>query len=345
MKSAYIGKLRSDKISYLPILYPNLGKIYKEGRIFLNNAFDVLKKPVIRIEDDPSKADFILIPYEYYFIRHDKAYIQSFVGLAQKYKKTLVIFDPSDFDYEINYPNSIVLRYSQYKYKKKDYEIIIPPFAEDLLGDQPIKILQKKELPIVGFVGWAGLKNVTQFIKFYIKTFWVDIKSIFDSHLRATKKGIYFRRKAIKYLKMSSLVKTSFIVRKSFSGHSNDIEIDPTIARSDYIKNIEESDFILAPKGDGNYSIRFYEILSMGRIPILIDTETLLPLEDVMDYDKFIVRVDYKDISKLPEITSRIYSNLDNDSFAKMQIEARRAFVDHLRMDVFLTRLFEDIIK
>lgn len=345
MKSVYIGKLRSDGISYLPILYPNLGKIYKEGRIFLNKAFDVLEKPVLMIEDDPSKADFVMIPYEYYFIRHDKAYIQSFVDLAEKHKKTLVIFDPSDFDYEINYPNSIVLRYSQYKYKKKDYEIIVPPFAEDLLQDRPIKILQKKELPTVGFVGWASLKNTTQSVKFYIKTFLVDLRAILNPNLVATKKGIYFRMKAIKCLKASLLVRTLFIIRKSFSGHGNDIELDPEIARSEYVKNIEESDFILAPKGDGNYSIRFYEVLSMGRVPILIDTETILPLENVLNYNEFIVRVDHKDIHKLPEILSKKYAGLDNESYKSMQIKARQAFTDHLRADVFLARLFDDIIK
>ena len=95
------------------------------------------------------------------------------------------------------------------------------------------------------------------------------------------------------------------------------------------------SDFVLCPKGDGNYSVRFYEALSLGRIPILIDTDMVLPLEETLDYSKFILRVDHADMHRLEDIVADFYEALSNEEFQAMQMEAREAFATHLRYDSF----------
>jgi hypothetical protein len=78
-----------------------------------------------------------------------------------------------------------------------------------------------------------------------------------------------------KYLSLlsDSDVKTNFIVRKGFWAPG----IDKRIARKEYFENIETNIFTFCYRGGGNFSYRFYEILMMGRIPILINTDCVFP--------------------------------------------------------------------
>ncbi len=60
--------------------------------------------------------------------------------------------------------------------------------------------------------------------------------------------------------------------------------------RTLYLKTMSESLTVLCPEGAGVNSIRFFETLSMGRIPVLV-SNALLPYQDRIDYDRFILRI------------------------------------------------------
>jgi hypothetical protein len=58
-----------------------------------------------------------------------------------------------------------------------------------------------------------------------------------------------------------------------------------------WIETLNSSKFIMSPRGCGLNSIRFFEAMAFGRVPVLIADDTKLPLEDFIDYSEFIVRV------------------------------------------------------
>lgn len=58
-----------------------------------------------------------------------------------------------------------------------------------------------------------------------------------------------------------------------------------------YIDSMNQSRFVLSPRGLGLTSIRFYEAMALGRIPVLLADETKLPLEWKINYNELIVRV------------------------------------------------------
>jgi len=107
---------------------------------------------------------------------------------------------------------------------------------------------------------------------------------------------------------------------------------------------MRNSDFALSIKGDGNFSLRFFEALSLGRIPLFVNTDCVLPLENIIDYKKFVVFVDHKDIKRIDVILSDFYKNLSDDDFVEMQKQAREAFEKYLRIDSFF-KLIPDILK
>lgn len=57
-----------------------------------------------------------------------------------------------------------------------------------------------------------------------------------------------------------------------------------------------DSQYILCPRGWCVNSFRFFETMAAGRIPVLISDQAKLPLDHVIDYSKFVVRVPEKDI-------------------------------------------------
>ena len=307
-------------------------------------------KGLIEIVDRPEDADYFFLPINFFSISNNKNYINKIEQFSEKFKKKIVVFAYGDSSEEIKVKNSIVLRTSKYKSELKNNEIIIPAFVEDLgleNGFEPRSLDSRK--PVVGFAGWVACSNMFQWIK-YLSRLVIQFIALKFKLLKSSSvyQGIYFRRRAVSILKNSQKVKTNFFLRSSYSGHKNTIEDDPEIIRKQFISSIKDSDLALAIKGDGNYSLRFFEILSLGRIPLFIDTDSPLPLEHEIDYDQFTLRVDYKDINNLPRIINDFWSKMTPKRFIEMQNNARKAFEYRLSAPAFYRYLFDnfdDIVK
>lgn len=346
MIKVYTGKLLDFK--YLPVLFPNLGSQTKASHLFINNAFKYLTEPVFELTDSAAEADYLLIPHEYFLVARNAAgYLEQFLRLARTHQKKILAFTHTDIDEEIPYSDIIIFRISQYRFKMRNNEVLMPPYAEDLLGSAPLPLRHKENRkPVVGFCGWAKLTQPREQAAYYVKLAQLAVKNFLtrNQHGAVHKSGIWFRKKALQALKKSSLIETNFLIRDSFSGHQSTIKLDPEAARKEYIDNMINSDFALAVKGGGNNSLRFYEALSLGRVPVLLDTDCVLPLEDVINYKEFTLIVDYKDIDKIAAKISDFYSQLDEESYKNMQLKGRQAFAQYLRMDSFF-RQIPDILK
>lgn len=331
MIKVYIGELIPD-LPYTEILYPNLGNKERENP-FGESLFAEFIEPLVEIVQNPEEADYFCIPHNYNYIKNRVEYLRHWLELGEKFSKKTIIFLPGDSDEDILIPNSIIFRNSQYGYKKKDNEIIMPGFAVDLGKKYGLLARNKVVKPVVGFCGWASYRTVKEWVSYGIYNL---MESLVGNPVH--KKGLYFRRRALAALRDSPDVATDFITRSSYSGSEKTLTVDPVQARTEYIDNIKNSDFILAPKGDGNFSIRFFETLSLGRIPLLIDTDCPLPLEEDITYDDCILRVNYRELNKLPEIVADYYEKLTPETYLEKQKKCREVFEKYLKIDVFFKR-------
>ncbi|OGY90835.1 MAG: hypothetical protein A3H70_03840 [Candidatus Komeilibacteria bacterium RIFCSPLOWO2_02_FULL_48_11] len=345
MVKVYIGQPLT--ISHLPVLYPNLGVQKKERSLFMNNVFAHYTEPIFEIVADPNDADYFLLPHDYFllFVRENE-YMQRFAALAEKYGKKVIVFAHGDPEIDIPINNSIVFRIARYGRNKKPNEIIMPVYGEDLLQDRPLSIRRKGAKPVVGFCGWARLGSAREKLAYYVKDAIWSVKNFLpgNQHLGPERQGMWFRRQAIKILEKSSLVESNFKIRESFSGHRTTIKLDPAQARAEYIDNMLNSDFILTVKGGGNCSMRFYEALSLGRIPLFIKTDNVLPFEDIINYREFVVFVNYDEVDLIDTKLSDFYNALSDDDFIQKQKRARETYEKYLRLDSFF-RLIPDILN
>ena len=106
--------------------------------------------------------------------------------------------------------------------------------------------------------------------------------------------------------------------------------------QEEMVDTILQSDYALDVRGDANDSTRLFEILSLGRIPVIIDTERNFPFSDKVDYSSFALIVDFRDIHYLPERIAEFHKNISSERFEQMQRNARDAYINYFRIDALM---------
>lgn len=321
---------------YVRLFRPRRGEALK-GTAFKKEPDDFRVDSFV-LTEDPSEADFVVAPHGIRNLREkSRAYIDATLTLARQHKKKALFFCAGDltFDVHIDDTDAILFKSSLYGKDRRENEVAAPGFVEDLAEVSPFQALEKGNKPSVGFCGYAGFPSTEIRLRYYTKNALLDLYSLINPHALLRKRGIYFRRKALAALNGNPQIETRFIIRNAYSGTAALSEDDRARVRREYIENIVQTHFTLSPKGDGNYSSRFYEALSLGRIPVLIDTDMALPFEKQIDYSKIIVRVPYTEIKNTAAHVLKFYQDHSDEALFLAQKEARAAFEKYLRYDAF----------
>lgn len=336
---------------HTPLLNPWWGNPNPEESLFAKEMFDVYQfdTSVYTVTDDLTKADMVLPPYKrQWFVRHDEALWQECVQTAHTANLPLLVDGVGDVEYPVEAQNAYVLRIGGYKFVPEKGRIQVPPPSDDLLerccGGQ--LTLRKKSAgkPVVGFAGWASL-TAWQTLRTVAKELPTRLRGLLDSRYRAMQKGVLWRARALAVLKHSPLVTTNFKERPSFSGSTKTAVADMRRLRQDLVDTVLGSDYCLDVRGDANDSTRLFEILSLGRIPVIVDTERRLPFVDVVNYRNFCLIVDFRNLQKLPEIVATFHEAVSPEHFEAMQRKAREAFVTYFRIDAQMRHIVSELSK
>ena len=150
--------------------------------------------------------------------------------------------------------------------------------------------------------------------------------------------GIYLRKLAMSHLNASRRVETSFIVRDAYFGGN------PTVmsrVRAEYIRNILDSDYVLCVRGGGNFSFRFFEAMSLGRTPVLIDTDCVLPFDFIHDYKNLCVIVPEDKVHQVDQRVAEFHACFDDHTYRLHQERVRSFWVEWLSAEGFFRHLSE----
>lgn len=327
-------------MSYTTFLFPfwGLGG-NKETNLYLSRALrHGIDSKYFQLVDSPQHTDYVLVPHEYFRLKSGRPDIlQKIIEDSKILGKPLLIDATGDVHGKIKIPNSVILRYNQYRFELAPNELKVPVLCEDLLEsycEGKLSLRSKSDIPVVGFVGWASFPPI-QMLRSYLRSVPIRVQTLMQSQKKAKLKGVFWRKRANHIFKKSHKIKTNFIVRNSFSGHTATLAGDKEKNRHEFVENILDSDYSLVVRGDANEATRFYEVLSLGRIPVLIDTSLVLPLENELNYKKFCVIIDSSDLNRAPDMLAEFHANLSSDAYLEMQKQARDAFEHYLRYDAF----------
>ena len=101
-----------------------------------------------------------------------------------------------------------------------------------------------------------------------------------------------------------------------------EIVVTPAFVQSEqnrerYISHLKKMTYVICPRGIENFSFRVYEALRYGRIPVIIDTEMVLP--ENIDWDRISVRVPYESLDRIYDIIVHDYNSRSAEEFEQRQ--------------------------
>jgi hypothetical protein len=242
-----------------------------------------------------SECDIVGIPFKY---SPTDERITNICNDAYKYNKKVVAFYNDDFTDSFDLPTNLILfRTSALKSQLKVNERILPVFVPDHSSIN--NILNTTNIKrSVGFCGHSeGIRS----------RILNKINNIIGSD------------------------NCNFIIRSTFYHNTGQVNIN---TRREYCANIADNLYTLCIRGAGNFSYRFYEALCMGRIPILINTETALPLEKIIDWSKYIIKINESELEQLPTLISECKIN---------PVDVRRLWEEYFSPEGYTKNFYKDL--
>ncbi len=337
---------RRGSASLSPLMFPFWGNPITESALFSKEMFDAhpFDTAYYTLVERIEEANMVFPPYQHiWLVQNDPALLTECDRRAQEARLPLLIDGFRDVELPVVQKNAYVLRIGGYRFLSEKNRVQIPIAADDLLercarGVFTPRTKRMNERPVVGFAGWAQL-TAMQTVRTIAKEIPQRIHSLLDSRYRAMKKGVLWRAQALDVLGSSDKVNLNVIRRPSFSGNAKTASADMRALRQEFVELVLASDYGLDVRGDTNESTRLYEILSLGRIPVILDTERNLPFRDVVRYEDFALIVDFRDIRRLPELIAEFHQSLTSEMFEEMQRKAREAFVQNFRIDALMLHI------
>ena len=155
----------------------------------------------------------------------------------------------------------------------------------------------------------------------------------------------YLRNKILNIIERSSSIKSNFIRRGRYQGgKSKNVESFELLKREFY-QNINHTDYTLCIRGTGNFSARFYETLALGRIPIFINTDCILPFNNLIDWKKHVIWIEQNEISNITSKILEFHSHLSKDSFDNIQKNNRLLWEKYFSFPGFIKQLANSLKK
>jgi hypothetical protein len=99
--------------------------------------------------------------------------------------------------------------------------------------------------------------------------------------------------------------------------------------RKGYFKNLHNNLYGLCARGGGNFSFRLGELLMMGRIPILLDTDCLLPFRESIPYETNCIFITENDLPRVREIVTDFHERHSEEDLIRIQKENRSLWEEY----------------
>lgn len=300
------------------------------------------------VVDDAMKADWIMIPM---FItslasQSGKEFIKKSADLARSLNKPFGVFSNSDLIIDPGVQD--VYLFTPGAYSTFPHLVEIPA----ILPYDPVqKWYQDKwtpwnpQGPWVGFCGQAT-SNPIKMLKDGLKISKLrrDLKKGLSPYLTVPKFLPAWERARILRKLIASDLKTDFILRTRYKGGASTSQEKEKV-EEEFYQNIYNNLFTVCVRGMGNYSVRFYQTLAMGRIPILIDTDSVLPFSSEIPYDQFILKVPFEDRFDIERRIVRFIKSKTEEELVRVQKMARECWLSHFQVEGMISDLASQMKK
>jgi hypothetical protein len=297
---------------------------------------------------DPSEAEICILTYQwqYYVANNNISEAKTELETARDHGKHLVIFSGGDYPANVPFEDVILFEYAGYQSTPRlRYHSSQPSYINDYVevyNQGKLTLRPKREIPTIGFCGQASTSHFQTVyrnlrLKWQQQRFHQEKLPWEPPPFETTS----FRTKVLKCFENQVGIQTNFIPRKRYRAGETQDKSPHHPAKLEFVNNILNSDYTICMRGGGNFSVRFYETLSLGRIPVFIDTDCLLPFQDEIDYKAIFPWIDIKDLPHAAEIVRSFHAKLSNEDVFDLQRACRNLWVEHMTPDGF----HQDFVK
>jgi hypothetical protein len=300
----------------------------------------------------PDAADLHLLTMKWqHYVEQDRVdQVLRSIELARRARRPIAVFSASDF--EANFPvagsDIHLFQASGYRSRRRQTNHGMPAFFEDPLPtfcDGQLRLREKGPRPVVGFCGQAGASlahHAARVVRNRVnRVAWrLGRRRWEPPPLEHT----WFRQRVLNTFQRSASVDARFVLRVQYRAGLGQVEKQHDSAarsRREFIDNILDTDYTVCVRGGGNFSVRFFEALALGRIPAFVDTDCLLPYYGRVDWRRYAVWIDACDEHDAPEIVARYHDRLSPQEFRERQRECRHLWEDRLTPDGFYAHFHE----
>lgn len=309
--------------------------VFKENKILLSKY---------SLIDSVEASDIIVFPVDYaVFFKHKKE-MTLLLNLAKEHQKPIWIYTAGDYGFTNYIPNSYTFRLGGFDSQLDDNTFVIPSFINDPYDSflsQGFSVLKKEAKPSIGFVGHAQsgfkkyLKEYTNHLKYRIKRAFnlilEDKQSFYPSSVK--------RAKYLTQLVLNDHLDTQFILRNKYRAGAH-LELTQKDSAQEFYNNIFNTAYTFCIRGVGNFSVRLYETLAVGRLPILLNTDCRLPLSSKIDWSKHCLIIDEKSKIPIAEQIEVFHNNVSEIDFEKLQITNRDLWLNTLRREPYFLEIY-----
>jgi exostosin family protein len=301
---------------------------------------DALAGSGVFVAAELADADVAIFPRDW---KHARASAEgvaralAFVDAARAAGKPCVFFWASDSTDAFPFDDVVVFRPSLFRSRRGRREFALPGFHEDLLGrvGGELPLRERRDIPTVSFCGHAVREPTPRGALARGRRLVGDVRRAVAVRTGIPLKAdIFVRRRALERLSSQSLVDTNIVLRDEYHGVATaDPERGPALwetLRAEYVDSIVESDYVLCARGNGNYSYRLYEALCLGRIPVFVDTDCVLPYDFAVDWRDHVLWLTRRDVPRIAERIRDFHARLSPDDFVELQRRGRQLWEQYL---------------
>jgi hypothetical protein len=333
-------------------IYTKLKTIEDNGKSSLFPLLDILIDKDINnlsafysLTEEIKNADILILPYFYDFLIKEKKteIFNNLLKLSIKERKPFWIAIGSDLPLTINYKNVYVFKMTGFKSKLQPRNFIMPVFIGDPISrfyDEVFETQPKSKIPKIGYVGHAKsglvkyLRTIYIYLNYNFKVFLGKIISDYSPLYYSS----HIRYRYLKSLEKSSKLNCNFLYRDKYKAGAK-TKLEKEKATTDFYENIRNTQYTFCIRGGGNFSVRLYETMAMGRIPIQIDTDCILPLEDVLDWKSHILIIPEKDIYKADLLICNFHNSCTDLEFKNFQLKVRNFWKNNLTREKYFIHI------
>lgn len=322
---------RGNRLGLSPVLRAHLDDRFDEDELAarygsLRTAYQLT---------GPDEAEVALLPRAYE--RSTPEELRSLLVQAEARGLRTLVFAGGDLEPVMPADSVILLHPGPTRGAQPRADVLALPYLFDDRAESGVP-RPDRDRPSVGFCGQGTSRPVSAVGQALSRAARVVVNRVRPTVVPPPVRGhLGLRSTALRELARHPGVDDRFVIRNRYRAGAASEE-ERALTQAEFDDNVRSATYTLCVRGTGNFSARFCEALSFGRVPLFVDTNCVLPLEDQIDWRAHTVWIDAGEVDAIGDRLVSAHAEVRADA-DRGAVALRRLWEERLSQDGFFAHL------